>query len=92
MITFLNVTKEYITEEGNVAVYDDFSEEIGDGEFVVITGESGSGKTTMLKMLLKETLPQKGDIIVDGRRLSSISRKDIPYYRRDWAHKQLCIF
>nr|WP_297703897.1 ATP-binding cassette domain-containing protein [uncultured Butyrivibrio sp.] len=82
MITFLNVTKEYITEEGNVAVYDDFSEEIGDGEFVVITGESGSGKTTMLKMLLKETLPQKGDIIVDGRRLSSISRKDIPYYRR----------
>ena len=82
MIIFSNVTKEYTTEDGIVSVYDNFSEEIGDGEFVVVTGESGCGKTTMLKMLLKETSPESGEIIVDGSRLSGIERKQIPFYRR----------
>ena len=82
MITFSHVTKEYVTPEGKACVYRDFSEEIGDGEFVVLTGESGSGKTTLLRMLLKETEPQSGEIIVDGRKLSEVSRSQIPYYRR----------
>jgi cell division transport system ATP-binding protein len=82
MITFTNVTKEYETEEGNVSVYENFSEEIDEGEFVVLTGESGSGKTTMLKMLLKETNPESGEIVVDGHKLSEIKNKEIPFYRR----------
>ena len=82
MISFSHVTKEYQTEDGKIAVYEDFSEEIADGEFVVITGESGSGKTTLLKMLLKETEPEKGQIFVDGRNIADIKRKEIPYYRR----------
>ncbi len=82
MISFSHVTKEYQTEDGKIEVYEDFSEEIADGEFVVITGESGSGKTTLLKMLLKETEPEKGQIFVDGRNIADIKRKEIPYYRR----------
>ena len=82
MISFSHVTKEYETEDGIVSVYADFTEEIADGEFVILTGESGSGKTTLLKMLLKETEPDRGVIIVDGKNISDIKRKDIPYYRR----------
>lgn len=82
MIRFSNVFKEYQTEDGPHSVYRNFSEVIEDGEFVVVTGESGSGKTTLLKMLLKEIEPDRGEIVVDGQRLSTISRNDIPIYRR----------
>ena len=82
MISFSHVTKKYESEDGKVLVYEDFSEEIGKGEFVVLTGESGSGKTTLIKMLLKETEPDSGTIFVDGKDISKISRKDIPFYRR----------
>ena len=83
MISFLNVTKEYETEEGRISVYRNFSQEIEDGEFVVLTGKSGSGKTTLIRMLLKELEPDSGRIIVNDRDLSTVSRKDIPYYRRE---------
>ncbi|MBQ9590477.1 MAG: ATP-binding cassette domain-containing protein [Butyrivibrio sp.] len=82
MITFNHVSKEYKTEDSVSKVYEDFNEEIEDGEFVVLTGESGSGKTTLIKMLLKETEPQSGSIIVDGQDISKLQRKQIPYYRR----------
>jgi cell division transport system ATP-binding protein len=82
MISFSHVTKEYETEDGKISVYENFSEEIADGEFVIITGESGSGKTTLLKMLLKETEPDSGTILVDGKNIADIKRKDVPYYRR----------
>lgn len=82
MITFSNVCKSYITENGQVTVYKGFSEVIRDGEFIVLTGESGSGKTTLLKMLLKEEEPDIGNIYVDGDDLRSIKRKNVPYYRR----------
>ena len=83
MISFNHVTKEYVTEDKVSRVYDDFSEEISDGEFVVLTGESGSGKTTLIKMLLKEVEPLSGQIIVDGQDISKIKRNQIPYYRRN---------
>lgn len=82
MITFNHVSKEYITKDNVSKVYEDFNEEIADGEFVVLTGESGSGKTTLIKMLLKETEPQSGSIIVDGQDISKLQRRQIPYYRR----------
>ena len=82
MISFIDVTKSYETEEGRLCVYRHFSEEIADGEFVVLSGESGSGKTTLIKLLLKETEPESGTILVDGRDISRIPRRDIPFYRR----------
>ena len=82
MIRFVNVTKEYQTENGTNTVYRDFTETIEDGEFVVVTGESGSGKTTLLRMLLKEIDPERGEIIVDGQKLSSVPKSQIPFYRR----------
>lgn len=82
MISFSHVSKEYTTEDNINRVYDDFCEEIQDGEFVVLTGESGCGKTTLIKMLLKEIEPESGTIYVDGKDISKIRKNEIPYYRR----------
>ena len=55
---------------------------IEDGEFVLLTGESGTGKSTLIRLLLKETEPDGGEIYVEGKPLSQIARGDIPIYRR----------
>ncbi len=57
--------------------------DIRQGEFVFIVGSSGSGKSTFMKMLLKEVEPNEGDIYVDNKPLSKIKRKDIPAFRRN---------
>lgn len=82
MISFNHIYKEYVTKEKVNRVYNDFSEQIDDGEFVVLTGESGSGKTTLIKMLLKEVEPTSGSVIVDGKDITKMKRSEIPYYRR----------
>ena len=82
MISFSHVSKKYETEDKVNQVYEDFCEEIQDGEFVVLTGESGCGKTTLIKMLLKEVEPESGTIYVDGKDISKIKRSEIPFYRR----------
>ncbi len=83
MISFNHVKKEYVAEDAITTVYENFNETIEDGEFVVLTGESGSGKTTLIKMLLKEVEPQGGTIMVDGKDITRIERRKIPYYRRE---------
>lgn len=93
MIEFRNVKKQY--PNGTVAL-DDVNLKIADGEFVFIVGESGAGKTTLTKLLLREEKATQGDIIVrrdrtaaEGRRqpvvynLSRISNFKVPYYRRE---------
>ncbi len=80
MIIFSDVSKKY--EEARAPVFHRFTEKIEDGEFVLVTGKSGSGKSTFIKLLLKEIEPDSGDIMVNGRMLSSIKGSDVPYYRR----------
>lgn len=79
MIKFKNVTKEY--DHGVVAL-DDFSVEIQDGEFVFLTGESGSGKSTFLKLMIKEEVPSMGEIIINGKELNKLKEREVPYVRR----------
>ena len=79
MIKFKDVTKEY--DHGVVAL-DDFSVEIQDGEFVFLTGESGSGKSTFLKLMIKEEVPSNGEIIINGKELNKLREREIPYVRR----------
>lgn len=80
MITFNNVCVKY---DGN----DEFSLNninihIGQGEFVFLTGSSGAGKSTMLKLILKEVSPTSGDIMVVDQDLNQMRPKDVPFYRR----------
>ena len=79
MIEFAGVSKRY--PSGDVGL-DDVSFSIGRGEFVFLVGASGSGKSTTMRLLIKETEPTHGTITVAGRDLADISRRRIPYYRR----------
>ena len=56
--------------------------EIGAGEFVFLVGASGSGKSTLLRLVLREERPTTGEIHVLGQRLTSISTRKVPYFRR----------
>lgn len=80
-IEFCDVKKEY-TGEVNVLAVDKCSFEINEGEFVVILGQSGAGKTTILNMLGGMDVPTKGKIIVDGRRIDKFNNKELVEYRR----------
>ncbi len=56
---------------------------VGRGEFVFLVGATGSGKSTVMRLLIKEIEPSEGVIRVAGRDLSEITRNRIPYYRRN---------
>ena len=79
MIKFKNVTKSYQKDH---AVLDGLNLTINDGEFVFIVGESGAGKTTMMKLLLREEKPDSGKLIVGDMDLTRISSFKVPKYRR----------
>jgi len=79
MIEFKGVTKVY--DNGTVAL-SDLDLYIGKGEFVFILGHSGAGKSTMLKLLLREEKATKGQIIVGDYKLDKIRQRDVPYLRR----------
>ncbi len=80
MIEFAHVTKQYEGEK--TFVLRDFCEVIKTGEFILLTGESGIGKSTCIRLLLKETEATSGDIWVQHQRLGDISKKQLPFYRR----------
>lgn len=79
MIDFIHVTKSY--PNGDV-VLDDIDFSISPGDFVVITGKSGAGKTTIGRLLIHDLVPDKGRIIVDGEDLTKIKNSNIPLLRR----------
>jgi cell division transport system ATP-binding protein len=80
IIDFRGVSKRY--SSGDIGL-DGVSFAIEPGEFVFLVGASGSGKSTTMRLLIKETEATGGEITVAGRDLSAISRKRVPYYRRN---------
>jgi cell division transport system ATP-binding protein len=80
MIKMEHVSKTYQT---GLPALNDINIHIRPGEFVFITGISGSGKSTIIKLLLDELKPTKGKIFVNGKNLEKISHRNIPYYRRN---------
>ncbi|MDL2252495.1 cell division ATP-binding protein FtsE [Ruminococcaceae bacterium OttesenSCG-928-I18] len=79
MISLTNVEKIY---PGGVVALQDVSLEIHRGEFVFVLGHSGAGKSTFLKLILREEVATTGRVVVGGRDLSKIRQRDIPYLRR----------
>ena len=79
MIRFKNISKIY---NNNVKALSDVNVDIEKGEFVFLVGPSGSGKSTFIKMILKEVEPTNGKVIVGDTDLSTLTRKQIPYFRR----------
>jgi len=85
MIRFEDVTKTY---KGDVTALRDISLDIDKGEFVFLVGSSGSGKTTFLRLLLREEMPDTGKIWVAGREIGELSPWQVPYLRRNLG----CVF
>ena len=79
MIDFKNVSKVY--NNGTEALRN-LSLSIAKGEFVFIVGSSGAGKSTFLKLIMREEVPNSGEIVVNGRKLSTVRKRDVPYLRR----------
>ena len=79
MIEFIDVSKQY--DNGTNAL-NHINLKIDKGEFVFIVGASGAGKSTFLKLIMKEETQTEGEVIVNGRKLSILKRKEIPYLRR----------
>lgn len=80
MITFQNVHKSY---KKDVPVFCDLNIEILPGEFVILTGSPGAGKTTFLKLILNEESPTDGDVLYEGIDLDKMSGGTLKKYRRD---------
>lgn len=80
MIRFENVTKRY--DNTGVEAVHNVSLEIEKGEFAFIIGGSGCGKSTLMKMLLKELEPTSGKIYVDGKDITKLPKRAVPYLRR----------
>lgn len=78
LIRFNDVSKKF----GVVCALDKVSFEIGRGEFVFITGPSGAGKTTILKLILAEFLPDSGKVEINGVDTKNLKDADTPLFRQ----------
>jgi cell division transport system ATP-binding protein len=81
VISFDNVTMTYPGQQR--AALEDVSVDVEKGEFVFLVGASGSGKSTFLRLVLKEERPTRGQIHVAGKDLSRLSNWKVPALRRE---------
>ncbi|NOY13613.1 MAG: cell division ATP-binding protein FtsE [Deltaproteobacteria bacterium] len=79
MIQLFNVTKSY---GGEIPAVKDLSLQIPKGDFVYVTGASGAGKTTFLRMLYAAERPSRGQILINRQNVTRIRAPQIPYLRR----------
>ena len=80
MIDFEHVSKEY--KKGGRLALEDINFHVDDGEFVFLLGHSGAGKSTLLKLILREELPSEGRVMVAGKDVARLHRRQVAYLRR----------
>ncbi|AUG29372.1 MULTISPECIES: cell division ATP-binding protein FtsE [Microbacterium] len=80
MIRFEHVTKKY--RGTSKPALSDVDFEVQRGEFVFLVGASGSGKSSCLRLILREDGPSEGRVVVLGRDLKTLSTRKVPYFRR----------
>jgi len=79
MIRFEHVAKRY---SGGIQALSDVNFELGQGELAFLTGHSGAGKSTLLRLIALLERPSRGQVLFDGRNVSKLARRHIPYLRR----------
>jgi cell division transport system ATP-binding protein len=80
VINFDNVSKQY--KNSNTPALDGINLNIEQGEFVFLVGQSGSGKSSLLRLLLKEEKPSSGTVTVDGINVAKLPNRKVPAFRR----------
>ena len=80
MINFDNVSKQY--KNSNTPALNEINLNIEQGEFVFLVGQSGSGKSSLLRLLLKEEKPTSGTVTVDGINVAKLPNRKVPAFRR----------
>ncbi len=80
MIEFENVFKEY---SNGILALSNINFKILDGDFVFLVGSSGAGKSTMLKLLMREETVTRGKILIEGTDITKITKRKIPELRRN---------
>lgn len=83
LIEFKNIIKSYTMGDITIHASDGVNFEVNKGEFVVIVGASGAGKTTILNLLGGMDSPTSGTILVDGQNIALYDEKQLTEYRRD---------
>ena len=81
MIKFENVTMAY-RKDGNPAL-NDVTFGIPDGEFVFLVGQSGAGKSTILRLLIREETAKNGTVLIDDINIGMLPQKEVPKLRRN---------
>ena len=79
MIDLQDVSKSYAA---GIPAVNNINLHIDKGEFVFIVGDSGAGKSTIIKMMLKELEPTSGKIVINGKNLARLKRRKVPMLRR----------
>lgn len=79
LVSFQNVTKEY---DNGFKCLDNVTFTIGKGEFVFLVGRSGAGKSSVVKLLIREQIPSSGSVVFDGVDITTIPHKEIHQMRR----------
>jgi cell division transport system ATP-binding protein len=79
MIKFEDISKEY----NDLVALSNINLEVKEGEFLFLVGPSGAGKTTLIKLLIREELPTAGEIYYDSLEVSQLPRKELPQLRRE---------
>ncbi len=79
VIEFEGVSKIY---PGNIRAVDIVSFKVYLGEFISLVGPSGAGKSTLIRLLTCEESPSCGKILVAGRNIVKLKKRDLPFYRR----------
>lgn len=80
MIEYINVSKQY--ESNKAVALTNINLRIKKGEFVFIVGTSGAGKSSLIKLLLKEEDPTTGKLILNGEDITRVTGRRVPYVRR----------
>lgn len=79
MIQLYNVSKVY---ENGVKAVSDLSLHIKKGEFAFLVGPSGAGKSTLIKLICREVLPSRGQVMFNGKNILRMKPREVPYLRR----------
>lgn len=79
MVEFSSVSKTY---SKTFEALKNVNLKINDGEFVFVVGASGAGKSTFLKLIMREEVPTSGTVTINGYNLNKMRKRDVPYFRR----------